>query len=70
MLLKVDNMTCQHCVNAVTRALHAQYPAAQVQVDLARGEVRIHGGLSADAAIAALADDGYPATLLNHDDQA
>ena len=68
MLLKVDNMTCQHCVNAVARALHAQDPAAQVQVDLARGEVQVRG-LSAAAAIAALADADYPATLLNQDDQ-
>ena len=53
MLFKVENMRCQHCVNAVTRALQALDPAAQVRVDLARGEVEASGSFSADAAIAA-----------------
>ena len=37
MLFKVENMSCQHCVSAITRALQALDPAAQVCVDLARG---------------------------------
>lgn len=64
MLLKVENMSCQHCVNAVTRALQALDPLAQVEVDLENGEVRASGGFDADAAITALAEEDYPATLL------
>lgn len=64
MLLNVENMSCQHCVNTVTRALQALDPAAQVRVDLAKGEVEASGSFSADAAIAALAEEDYPATLV------
>lgn len=65
MLFKVENMSCQHCVSAVTRALQALDPAAQVRVDLARGEVEASGSFSADAAIAALAEEDYPAQRLD-----
>lgn len=65
MLFKVENMSCQHCVSAITRALQALDPAAQVRVDLARGEVEAGGGFSADAAIAALAEEDYPAQRLD-----
>ena len=65
MLLNVENMSCQHCVNTVTRALQALDPAAQVRVDLAKGEVEASGSFSADAAIAALAEEDYPAQRLD-----
>ena len=65
MLFKVENMRCQHCVNAVTRALQALDSAAQVRVDLAKGEVEASGTFSADAAIAALAEEDYPAQRLD-----
>ena len=65
MLLKVENMSCQHCVNAVTTVLRALDPDATVQVDLAKGEVRASGGFRAEAAIAALADDAYPACVVS-----
>ncbi|MFN3701921.1 heavy-metal-associated domain-containing protein [Thermomonas sp.] len=68
MLLQVRNMSCQHCVQAVTRALRALDPNATVEVDLARGEVRAQGAFGADAALAALADADYPATLLSLED--
>ena len=68
MLLRVQNMSCQHCVQTVTRALRALDPAATVTVDLARGEVRTQGAFDAEAAIAALADADYSATLLSLED--
>lgn len=64
MLLNVENMSCQHCANTVTRALQALDPAAQVRVNLAKGEVEASGSFSADAAIAALAEEDYPARLI------
>ena len=33
--LRVEGMTCGHCVSAVTRAVKALDPEAHVQVDLA-----------------------------------
>lgn len=55
MIFKVENMSCQHCVRAITGALQALDATADVTVDLARGEVRAHGRFTADAAIAASA---------------
>ena len=68
MLLRVQNMSCQHCVQTVIRALRALDPNATVDVDLARGEVRTQGAFGAEAAMAALADADYPATLLSPED--
>ena len=68
MRLTVDNMSCQHCVQTVTRALRALDPNATVEVDLARGEVHTLGAFDADTAIAALADADYPAALRSRED--
>ncbi|MBN8716383.1 heavy-metal-associated domain-containing protein [Thermomonas sp.] len=68
MLLKVENMSCQHCVRSVTAALRALDAEARVEVDLARGEVLTDGKFDAEAAIQALADADYPARLLTDAD--
>jgi copper chaperone len=41
LLMQVDGMTCQGCVDAVTRTIHRLDPAADVDVDLAHGRVRV-----------------------------
>lgn len=64
MLLSVHDMSCGHCVKAVTAAVQAVSPGAEVEVDLAAGTVRISGGVDADAALRAIQDAGYPATLV------
>jgi copper chaperone len=38
--LKVKGMSCQHCVMSVTKALSQLDGIKNVQVDLAKGEVR------------------------------
>jgi copper chaperone len=38
--LKVKGMSCQHCVMSVTKALNQLDGIKNVQVDLAKGEVR------------------------------
>lgn len=68
MLFQVENMSCQHCVNTVTRVLQALDANARVEVDLAAKQVRVHGGLSADAVIATLTEEDYPASLLDSAD--
>lgn len=68
MLFQVENMSCQHCVNAITRTLQALDPEARVAVDLPAKQVRVRGDLSADAVIASLAEEDYPATLLALED--
>ena len=39
-ILKVKGMSCQHCVMSVTKALNQLEGIKNVQVDLAKGEVR------------------------------
>lgn len=60
--LRVNGMTCGHCVNAVTRAVKEVDPEANVQVDLEAGRVRVDGRNSADALSRALTAAGYPAS--------
>ncbi|WP_392551934.1 heavy-metal-associated domain-containing protein [Orbus wheelerorum] len=60
MKLIVDNMSCDHCVKAVTKAINDIDPKASVSVDLAKKEVTIDGGtISQEAAIKAVDDAGY-----------
>lgn len=60
MKLIVDNMSCQHCVNAITKAINDIDPKAKVTIDLAKHEVDIEGGtISQEAAIAAINESGY-----------
>lgn len=56
---KVEGMSCQHCVAAVTRAIRAHDAAAQVQVDLEAGRVTVESVQSADAVRAAIDEAGY-----------
>lgn len=58
--LKVSGMTCGGCINAVTRAVQAQDPQAQVQVDLATQMVNLETSLSAEQAAALITDAGFP----------
>jgi len=55
----VEGMSCQHCVAAVTRAIHERDAAAQVQVDLQAGRVSVESSQSADVLKAAIDDAGY-----------
>lgn len=58
----VEGMSCQHCVGAVTRAIHERDAAAQVQVDLAAGRVAVESSQPAEALKAAIDEAGYTVT--------
>jgi copper chaperone len=60
--LQVENMSCGHCVAAVTKAVKAVDGNAQVEVDLAGKGVKVQSGAALDAVKAAIADAGYPVT--------
>lgn len=57
---EVNDMTCGHCVSAITKAVNAVAPGADVQIDLATHRVSI-GSSAVDASHlgAAIADAGY-----------
>ena len=63
MQFNVDNMTCGHCVKAVTNALQAADESAQVSVDLEQKTVTLETSLEANQVILILEDEGYPAQL-------
>ena len=63
-LFKVQGMSCGHCVRAITQAVQARDQAAEVQVDLAAGEVRVASRLPAAEVIEAIAEEGYTVAQL------
>jgi len=60
-VLKVKGMSCQHCVMSVTKALTQLEVIRNVQVDLAKGEVRFDNtkSLASDQIQKAIEDAGY-----------
>jgi copper chaperone len=62
--LKVQGMTCQHCVRAVTQALESQDGVTRAEVDLQAGRARVDyddGRVSARELANAVAEEGYEA---------
>jgi copper chaperone len=57
--LKLQGMACGHCVRAVTEAIQAHDPAAQVAVTLEGGIVRAETRLDRAAMAAAVEAEGY-----------
>ncbi len=58
--LQVDNMSCAHCVGAVTRAVRALDPAAKIEIDLASKKVAIDSQAGLAQLSEAIAAAGYP----------
>jgi copper chaperone len=62
--LKIEGMTCDHCVRAVTRALAAVSGIERVvEVSLARGEAIVEGQSDGSNLVAAVEAEGYRAEL-------
>jgi copper chaperone len=59
--MKVDGMTCEGCVEAVTRVVRRLDPDARVTVDLARGEVALATRVESLEIAEALTRAGYEA---------
>jgi copper chaperone len=61
--LKIDGMTCGHCVAAVTKALQAVPGVERAEVSLAEGRATVthEGSLDTKALIAAVEEEGYSA---------
>ena len=56
---KVEGMSCAHCVESVTKAVHEVAPGAEVRVDLASGAVEIGGEARREVLAKAIEDAGY-----------
>ena len=60
--LTVKDMTCNHCVGVVTKAVKSVDPNATVSVDLPTKRVQVNSIGSLGAFTKALQEAGYPAT--------
>jgi copper chaperone len=56
---EIPNLSCGHCVRAVTEAVHALDPQAQVQADLATRQVQVQTSAPRAAVVAALTEADY-----------
>jgi copper chaperone len=62
--LKVEGMTCMHCVKAVTEALSAVPGVTNVrEVSLDKGAAVVEGSPEPDALVAAVKEAGYSAEV-------
>ena len=62
--IKVEGMTCMHCVNAVKKALAGvDGVTAVVEVSLDAGRASVQGNPDKEALIAAVRDAGYKASI-------
>ena len=58
-LFTVNGMSCSHCERAITQALQALDPQAQVQADRSAKQVQVHSELPRLALAQAITDEGY-----------
>jgi copper chaperone len=55
----VKGMTCGHCERAVTQAVKALDPQAEVKIDRPSGKVEVQTTQTREAVAAAIAEEGY-----------
>ena len=59
LTFEIPNMTCGHCVRAVTEAVKAADPGALVECDLPSHRVQVQTSASREAVLAQLTEAGY-----------
>jgi Copper chaperone len=62
--LKIEGMTCNHCVMAVKKALLKVPGVERAEVSLERGEALVEGNADPKALIQAVEAEGYRAEVL------
>jgi copper chaperone CopZ len=60
--IKVDGMSCEHCVNAVDKAVRAVPGVTDAVVDLAGGSVKVTGAFERQQVVQAIKAAGYEAS--------
>lgn len=61
IVIDVKGMTCQGCVNAVTKIVKRADPQADVKIDLASGRADVKSTAAPDAIAKAISAGGYEA---------
>lgn len=59
ILLKVKNMSCNHCKNTVEKAVKSVGGVESVEVSLEQGQVVVTGSAHRDQLIKAIEEAGY-----------
>ena len=59
----IPDMSCGHCVTAVTRAIKAADPEATADVDLMKRKALVSSVVDPKAIAAAIDEAGYPSTF-------
>lgn len=62
-ILRIDNMTCQHCGQRITAAIQGWDVQAQVRIDRVTRQVYVHTAHALAELQAVLAAAGYPAVV-------
>ncbi len=56
---QIPNMSCGHCVRAITEAVKAADPQAQVSTDLPHHQVQVDTQVPREQVVARLTEAGY-----------
>lgn len=56
---QIPNMSCGHCVRAITEAVKAADPEARVATDLPRHQVQVDSTVPREQVVARLTEAGY-----------
>lgn len=59
--LKIDSMTCNHCVGVISKALNQLQADLAFDIDLPAQTLQVHSDIDISDVIAALETVGYPA---------
>ncbi len=61
--LKIETMTCNHCVSLINKALNQLQADLAFDIDLPAQTLQVHSDIDVSDVIAALEEAGYPAAL-------
>ncbi|MBC7661016.1 MAG: heavy-metal-associated domain-containing protein [Chitinophagaceae bacterium] len=64
--LKVDGMSCDHCIQTITNAIHTVDAQAGVHIDLKQGIVNVQTRAAEESITTAITDTGFDVTDAVH----
>lgn len=64
MQFLVEDLSCNHCVAQITKAIHSADPAADVQIDIPSKTVNVKTTLAAPSITQTISDAGFTPALL------
>jgi len=62
-ILKIETMTCNHCVSLINKALNQLQPDLAFEINLPAQTLQVQSEIDPADVIAALEEAGYPALL-------